>query len=54
MRTEISIAEHNEVEAKPFVWRAETDIIIASRNRGFQALEVAREELACPLRSGPP
>ena len=33
------IAEHNEVEAKPFVWRAEPDVIIASRNRGFQALE---------------
>jgi transposase len=33
------IAEHNEVEAKPFVWRADPDVIIASRNRGFQALE---------------
>ena len=37
------IAEHNEVEAKPFIWRAEPDVIIASRNRGFQALEVVRE-----------
>jgi hypothetical protein len=37
------IAEHNEVEAKPFVWRAEPEAIIASRNRGFQALEMARE-----------
>ncbi len=37
------IAEHNEVEAKPFVWRAEPEAIIASRNRGFQTLEVARE-----------
>lgn len=35
------IAEHNEVEAKPFIWRAEPEAIIASRNRGFQALEVA-------------
>jgi transposase len=33
------IAEHNELEAKPFVWRADPDVIIASRNRGFQALE---------------
>ncbi|HNY40272.1 MAG TPA: IS630 family transposase [Bryobacteraceae bacterium] len=37
------IAEHNEIEAKPFVWRAEPEAIIASRNRGFQALELARE-----------
>jgi transposase len=37
------IAEHNEVEANPFVWRADPDVIIASRNRGFQALEVARQ-----------
>ena len=37
------IAEHNEVEAKPFIWRADPDVIIASRNRGFQALEVARQ-----------
>jgi hypothetical protein len=37
------IAEHNGVEAKPFVWRAEPDDIIASRNRGFQAPELARE-----------
>ena len=37
------IAEHSEVEAKPFVWRAEPEAIIASRNRGFQALELARE-----------
>jgi transposase len=33
------IAEHNETEAKPFVWRADPDAIIAARNRGFQALE---------------
>lgn len=32
------IAEHNEVEAKPFIWRAEPNVIIASRNRGFQVL----------------
>ena len=37
------IAEHNEVEAKHFIWRAEPDVIIASRNRGFQAPEVVRE-----------
>ncbi len=37
------IAEHNEVEAKPFIWRADPDVIIANRNRGFQALEVARQ-----------
>lgn len=33
------IAEHNEVEAKPFIWRADPDKIIAARNRGFQALK---------------
>jgi len=33
------IAEHNAEEAKPFVWRADPDAIIAARNRGFQALE---------------
>jgi len=33
------IAEHNETEAKPFVWRADPDEIIAARNRGFQMLE---------------
>lgn len=32
------IAEHNTTEAKPFVWRANPDDIIAARNRGFQAL----------------
>jgi transposase len=32
------VAEHNEVEAKPFIWRADPGAIIASRNRGFQAL----------------
>jgi len=37
------IAEHNEVEAKPFIWRADPDVIIASRNRGFQTLEVVRQ-----------
>ena len=35
------IAEHNEVEAKPFVWRADPDAISAGRNRGFQALGAA-------------
>ena len=33
------IAEHNATEAKPFVWRADPDEIIAARNRGFQMLE---------------
>jgi transposase len=33
------IAEHNEADAKPFVWRADPDAIIAARNRGFQTLE---------------
>ena len=32
------VAEHNEIEARPFIWRANPDDIIASRNRGFQAL----------------
>ena len=44
------IAEHNEVEAKPFIWRAEPDVIIASRNRGFQALEVVREQSSRAFR----
>ncbi|MFQ5438948.1 MAG: IS630 family transposase [Paracoccaceae bacterium] len=33
------IKEHNDTEAKPFIWRADPDEIIAARNRGFQALE---------------
>ena len=33
------IAEHNAIGAKPFVWRADPDDIIAARNRGFQMLE---------------
>jgi hypothetical protein len=33
------VAEHNDREAKPFIWRADPDTIIAARNRGFQALE---------------
>ena len=33
------IAEHNTTEAKPFVWRADPDDIIAARNRGFQMLD---------------
>jgi transposase len=32
------VAEHNETEARPFIWRADPDAIIASRKRGFQAL----------------
>jgi len=33
------IAEHNTTEAKPFIWRANPDDIIAARNRGFQMLD---------------
>jgi len=33
------IKEHNAGEAKPFVWRAHPDDIIAARNRGYQTLE---------------
>ena len=33
------VAEHNQCEAKPFVWRANPDEIIAARNRGFQMLD---------------
>lgn len=32
------IAEHNATEAKPFLWRADPDAIIAARSRGFQTL----------------
>ncbi len=33
------IAEHNVAEAKPFIWKADPDDIIAARMRGFQTLE---------------
>ena len=33
------IEEHNQTGAKPFVWRADPDEIIAARNRGFQMIE---------------
>ncbi len=33
------IAEHNTNEAKPFIWKADPDEIIAAVNRGFQTLE---------------
>lgn len=33
------VAEHNDSEAKPFVWRADPDTIIAAHSRGFQTLE---------------
>ncbi len=33
------IAEHNDTEAKPFIWRADPDQIIAARNRGLQMLD---------------
>lgn len=35
------IEEHNEHDAKPFVWRADPDEIIAARKRGFQKLGIA-------------
>jgi hypothetical protein len=51
------IAEHNEVEAKPFVWRADPDVIIASRNRGFHCARggppvVKPPLLGCPTGRG--
>ncbi|MEJ6712630.1 MAG: IS630 family transposase, partial [Rhodobacterales bacterium] len=33
------IAEHNKTQAKPFIWKADPDEIIAAQNRGFQMLE---------------
>jgi transposase len=33
------IREHNDKDAKPFIWTADPDKIIAARNRGFQTLE---------------
>ena len=33
------IDEHNTTEARPFVWTADPDTIIAARKRGFQTLE---------------
>jgi len=33
------IAEHNETEARPFIWNANPEEIIAARNRGFQMLD---------------
>lgn len=33
------IDEHNQTEAKPFIWRADPNDIIAARNRGFQMLD---------------
>jgi hypothetical protein len=31
--------EYNANDAKPFIWKADPDKIIAARNRGFQTLE---------------
>lgn len=36
-------AEHNSYEAKPFIWRADLDAIIAARSRGFHALNTSRK-----------
>ncbi|MFP6774607.1 MAG: IS630 family transposase [Alphaproteobacteria bacterium] len=33
------IKEYNAIDAKPFIWKADPDKIIAVRNRGFQTLE---------------
>ena len=33
------IKEYNQNDAKPFIWKADPDKIIAARNRGFQTLE---------------
>ena len=33
------IKEYNVNEAKPFIWKADPNKIIAARNRGFQTLE---------------
>jgi len=33
------VAEHNETEAKSFIWRADPDAILAARTRGFQVPE---------------
>lgn len=33
------IRDHNANDAKPFVWRADPNEIIAARNRGVQTLE---------------
>ncbi len=33
------IDEHNKTEARPFVWKADPEQIIAARKRGFQTLE---------------
>jgi transposase len=33
------IADYNANDAKPFVWKADPNEIIAARNRGFQMLE---------------
>jgi hypothetical protein len=33
------IADYNVRDAKPFIWKADPDDIIAARNRGFQMLE---------------
>ena len=33
------IKEYNANDARPFIWTADPDKIIAARNRGFQTLE---------------
>ncbi|NQV61521.1 MAG: IS630 family transposase, partial [Alphaproteobacteria bacterium] len=33
------IKEYNANDAKPFIWKADPEEIIAARNRGFQTLE---------------
>ena len=33
------VHEYNDANPKPFIWKADTDHIIAARNRGFQMFE---------------
>jgi hypothetical protein len=45
------IAEHNKTQAKPFIWKADPDEIIAARNRGFQMLESIHYGFLKPARA---
>ncbi len=40
------IDEHNRTEAKPFIWTADQDKIIAARIPGFQSLESIHQAFA--------
>ena len=41
------IAEHNEIDAKPLIWRTDSEKISSSRKRLFQALESVRQCSLC-------